>query len=178
MTKVFSHKSERQFCKQFKATFVESLHRQCQDIDAEKTMFIKQEDGTYEEVHQTYSIKCQELAKDSKNWSFENKLIDTRTGEEALGNFPLCKAKYYALSDGNDWYFYNTQEVKDWMRENVHNYQRKNISHWRVMDNRAQGRKYDDAENIIVPIEDLNDLLIVKVKHIKRFSKDYKLQRN
>lgn len=169
------HKSERHFCKQFEAKAVKEKHLQYKDIDACKTLWYKNEDGeVYKEV-KTYSIKYQSLANEFDCFSFENKLINSRTGEIRCGNFPNCAATYVVITDGDNWHFYEREKLHAWMKENVHKYERKRLTYSAILNNRKQGRTFDDAENIIVPRKDIEHLLIKKVKHMKRFAKTYKL---
>lgn len=169
-----THASERQFCRQFEAIAVTDRALQYKDIDAKKVRWV-QTNGEWVKHTITYSIKCQKIAQETGNFSFENKLINSRTGEWKLGNFPICKADYVVISDNKDWYFFDRVALHNWMRENSSKYPRKGISYYLKMDNQKQGRTYDDAENILVPIKDLEHLVLKKIVHKKRLPKGYKL---
>lgn len=173
MTKNTYHKTEAQFCRQFEATPVKDKARQYQDIDAEKTVWRKV-GGVPQKFNVTYSIKYQSLANIYDCFSFENKLINSDTGEFMKGNFHNCKANYIVITDGDVWWTFDKDALKQWMDKHHQNYERKTLTYTARMNNRKQGRTYDDAENIIVPRKDLEHLVVCKHTHTKRFKKDYR----
>lgn len=163
MARCITHKSEKQFAKQFGAVLESRLEYQYKDIDA----WIKSKNRLQEEIKWSVSIKSQEVAQKTGNFSFELVIEDTRTGEWRYGNFMTCKASYAAITDGKEWFIFWTQDLKDFILENKDIYDVKDIAPWRQADNRKQGRKYDNARNMLIPIDDLRELAC-KIEKVKR----------
>lgn len=110
-----------------------------------------------------YSVKLQKRAAETGNFSFETALIDTRTGERVDGNFAQCKAFGYFLVVPEGEGVYRTY----WFRaEDLHAFVFGNISQWRKVRLTEKvratnsGRKYDDAESVLVPMYKVTPLAV------------------
>lgn len=146
--KEIGHTSEVEFIKAFpEFKLVSDLDKQYQDIDAIT------ENGI------TVSIKSQETSMRTGNFSFEVTLLDTRTQQKRPGNFHECKADYYAIWSGTNWYLFRTSDIHFY----VINYGKKKtwLNEYRAEDNRKQGRKYDQAESILIKVSELEHLAMI-----------------
>lgn len=106
-----------------------------------------------------YSVKFQKAAARTGNFSFETRLISTQTGEEMPGNFVSnATERYIIVVPEPDVAMYTAFEFDT------------NDLHYRVMNPPAPwrrvrltgqakgtnaGRKFDDAENLLVPMKHL-----------------------
>lgn len=111
-----------------------------------------------------YSVKFQKAAARTSNFSFETRLISTQTGEEMPGNFTSNATERYIIvvPDKTDIGMYDAFEFDT------------NDLHYRVMSppdsvkggwrkvhltgqakGTNAGRKFDDAENLLVPMKHL-----------------------
>ena len=134
---------------------VQNLNEQLKDIDLR------------DEKNNTFSVKFQAKAAQTGNFSFETKLIDSRTQEWIDGNFLKCKTNYYLMTvpslydeDGYHVFVFETKKLHDF----VMNTKRRVV---RLTDPRAiasnAGRKYDDAENLLVSVAECAAICLKKV---------------
>lgn len=163
MKKCISHKSEKQFCQQFNAKFDNTLENQYKDIDA----WITSKNRFEKELKWSVSIKSQEIAQRTGNFSFELVIENTRNGKWAYGNFMESQAHYSAITDGSEWFIFWTKDLKQFIQDNKELYPIKDISEWRQKDNRRQGRYFDNARNMLIPVEDLRKVAC-KVEKVKK----------
>ncbi|MFW3388265.1 UNVERIFIED_CONTAM: hypothetical protein RF648_19940, partial [Kocuria sp. CPCC 205274] len=89
--------------------------------------------------------------------SFEMELINSKTKHRQPGNYASCEADKYGIGltykDEPYWWIYDVKEFKEWLDKNKDRFKTKTLLQWRIDDNRRQGRVFDDAANILVPVE-------------------------
>lgn len=152
---VYAHPSEYQFCKQFKCRFVEDLQLQYKDIDA------------ISPKGNSISIKSQEIAVKTGNFSFEFELQDTRTGDKRIGNFLACQADYYAITNGSQWFVFKHSDIVSYINDNKSKITVKHTSEKLEENNRKQGRKYDRGYSYMIPVT-----IIAQFSHVFNVDKD------
>jgi hypothetical protein len=109
----------------------------------------------------TFSVKMQNLAAKTGNFSFETKLVSTSTGETRPGNFETCVSDGYFLAwpeePGSLQYrvaIFHTSELHDFVLAHAHD--------CRPLGAGAHGtnarRVFDQAENLLVRVPPCLDI--------------------
>lgn len=108
----------------------------------------------------TYSVKMQNAALRTGNFSFEIKLYSTADTKD--GNFARCKADYCCIVRADNM----STSILVFERKALHDlvmngsYRSARLQPFRVAGNRADGRRYFDSEFILVPVKDCLPLAV------------------
>lgn len=151
-------KAENIFRDRFNCKLVDDKNLQFKDIDA-----ILNVKGT----DRTVSIKNQETAAKTGNYSFEYLLENTQHGDKIDGNFVTCKADIYTILCNGVWYFWRTRDIHKFIRENEATLKKTRTKEMTEYKNRCQGRYYDRGWNYLVPRKELESIAIAKVSQNK-----------
>lgn len=144
-------KAEHWFCSQFNGKRFSDKETQLKDIDVATKGY-------------TWSIKDQiKSSAKTGNISLEVELVNTRTGKSIAGCFQTSQADCYGWAitymGKPMWLRMRRSTLYNWALTNKSTLCKVSNTDWVVEDNRKQGRTYDDARSLLVPIQRLVDEL-------------------
>lgn len=133
------------------------------ELVTDQRQFTHDADLEHAESGRLYSVKFQKRAAQTGNLSFETALINTATGEQMPGNFISNKTERYLVVVPFDTaahytaYEFDTKELHDFVMNPCATWRKVRLTG--AVKGTNAGRKFDDAENLLVPMHKLAPLV-------------------